>query len=137
MDAALRSAHEAQWLDPRNPRMYSRIASLLLARQKGDEAAVVLMQGMLITLDLGLRSELVRLYGTSTDPANCTLVSEANGPEIDLRCPIVLDHVCAAAPNVLAALVHMGEQQEAMKDKQTFETDYRCAPGPLNQALPD
>jgi tetratricopeptide (TPR) repeat protein len=136
MDSALRAAHEAQRMAPQDPRMYSQIADLLLMRQQGDEAAAVLMEGMLITSDLGLRANLVRLYASSTDPANCTLVPGPNGPAINPRCQIVLDHMCAAAPDVLMALIDTGRRQEAMQKKQAFMSEYQCAPGPLNEVLP-
>ncbi|MGP8245310.1 MAG: protein O-mannosyl-transferase TMTC1-related protein, partial [Bryobacteraceae bacterium] len=136
MDGALGAAREAQRMAPQDPQMYSQVADLLLMRDLGDEAAVTLIEGMLITSDQGLRAYLVRLYGSSTDPANCTLVPGPTGPVINPRCQIVLDHVCAAAPHVLMALVDMGKRQEAMRNKQAFINEYRCAPGPLNEALP-
>ena len=136
MDDALRAAHEAQRMAPQDPRMYNQLADVFLMREQGDKAAVALMEGMLITSDLGLRSNLVRLYGSSTDPANCTLVPGPNGPGINPRCRIVMDHICAAAPDVLATLVDTGRRQEAMQKKQAFIGEYQCAPGPLNEVLP-
>jgi hypothetical protein len=94
------------------------------------------MEGMLITSDLGLRSQLVRLYGSSTDPGNCTLVFDANGPAINPRCQTVRDHLCATAPDVLTALVYLGRRQDAIEKKQAFISEYQCAPGPLHKVLP-
>jgi tetratricopeptide (TPR) repeat protein len=136
MDSALRTAREAQRMAPQDPRTYSQIAGLLLIRNQGDDAAVVLTEGMLVTSDQRLQSYLVRLYRSSTDPANCTLVPDPNGQMINPRCQIVLDHTCAAAPDVLRALIDMGRRQEAMQKKQMFMTQYQCAPGPLNDLLP-
>jgi tetratricopeptide (TPR) repeat protein len=136
MAGAIRAAHEAQRLAPQDFRMYRQMADLFLMRQQGDEAAVALIEGMLITSDPSLRSDLVRLYGSSTDPANCTLLPDPNGPAINQQCPIVRDHMCAAAPDVLMALIYMGRRQEALETKQAFMSDYQCAPGPLNEVLP-
>ncbi|SPE35863.1 conserved membrane hypothetical protein [Candidatus Sulfopaludibacter sp. SbA6] len=136
MDGALRAANEAQRMAPQDPETYNQIADLLLKRDQGNEAAVVLTEGMLITSDPGLRANLVQLYGSSTDPANCTLVPGPNGPAINPRCQIVLDHMCAAAPGVLKALNDTGRQQEAIEKKQMFISKYRCAPEPLNEAVP-
>jgi len=136
MDGAFQAAHEAQRMAPWDSRMYRQIADLLLMRQQGDEAAVMLMEGMLITSDASLRSDLVRLYGSSTDPANCTLIPDANGLAINPRCQIVRDHVCTAAPRVLAALIDTGKRQEAIQMKLIFVIDYQCASGPLNAVLP-
>jgi len=121
---------------PWDSRMYRQIADLFLMRQQGDEAAVMLIEGMLITSDASLRSDLVRLYGSSTDPANCTLIPDANGLAINPRCQIVRDHVCTAAPRVLAALIDTGKRQEAIQMKLIFVIDYQCASGPLNAVLP-
>ena len=136
MDGALLAAHEAQRMAPQDPRAYRQIADILLMRQQGDEAAVVLMEGMLLTSDPGLQSYLVRVYGSSTDPANCTLVSAPHGPAINRRCQIVLNHICAAAPGVLTALIDTGRRQQAMEERQAFMSEYQCASGPLNEVLP-
>ena len=132
MDAALRAAREGQRLAPQNPEMYNLVADLLVMREQGNEAAVVLTEGMLITADPGLRANLVRLYGSSSDPANCTLMAGPNGPAINPRCQIVVDHACAAAPGVLQALDEIGRRQEAMEKKQTFIREFHCAVGTLN-----
>ncbi len=136
MAGALRAAHEAQRLAPQDSRMYRQVANLFLMLDQGDEAAVAFTEGMLITSDLSLRSDLLRLYGSSSDPANCTLVPGSNGPSINAQCPIVREHFCAAAPAVLTALMDMGRRQEALETKQTFMLDYQCLPGPLNAVLP-
>jgi tetratricopeptide (TPR) repeat protein len=136
LNAATQEANVAQRMAPQDPRMYKRIADLLLTREQGEEAAVALMKGMLITSDPELRSDLVRLYASSTDPANCTLLPGANSPAINLRCPLVLDHICAAAPDVLTTLITMGRREEAELQKQRFTTEYQCNPTPLNAALP-
>jgi len=135
-DSALDAARVAQRLAPRNPRIYARIADSLLARGQGDGAAVALMEGMLLTADTDLRSYLVRLYASSTDPANCTLLRNPGGPAINPQCRTVRDHVCAAAPDVLRSLIDHGEQQEAMQKKQEFLSEYDCAPARLNQTIP-
>jgi len=136
MDGALRAAHQAQRLAPQNPRTYGRLADLLLMRDQGEEAAVALMEGGMLTADTDLRAYLVRLYASSADPANCTLVRSPSGPVINPQCQIVRDHVCAAAPEVLRALIDLNRRQAASQDKQTFITNYQCAPGPLDQVFP-
>ena len=113
-----------------------RIDRLVLGKRVIDEDLLDELEEILITSDLGVRSNLVRLYGSSTDPANCTLVPGPNGPGINPRCRIVLDHICAAAPDVLTTLVDTGRRQEAMQKKQAFIGEYQCAPGPLNEVLP-
>ena len=117
---------------PEEPEVYNQIADLFLKRRQGNDAAVALTEGMLITSDPGLRSNLILLYGSSKDPANCTLIPGPNGPAINPRCQIVVDHTCAAAPEVLKALIGMGRQGDAAERKQMFVNQYRCAPAPLH-----
>ena len=136
MDGAFRAAREGLRLAPRDPQMYSLVANLLLLHDQGNEAAVILTEGMLITSDAELRASLVRLYGSSADPENCTLMAGADGPAINARCQIVADHVCAAAPDVLKALTDMGRREEAMEKKQMFLREYRCEPGRLSGVPP-
>jgi len=129
IEGALRVAREAQRMAPDEPETYNQIADLLLKRQQGNEAAVALTEGMLITSDAGLRSNLLLLYGSSHDPANCTLLPGPDGPTINPRCHIVIDHVCAAAPEVLRSLMDTGRQREANAQRQMFLNEYHCAPG--------
>jgi hypothetical protein len=136
MDGAFRAAREGLRLAPRDPQMYDLVANLLLLHDQGNEAAVILTEGMLITSDAELRASLVRLYGSSADPENCTLMAGADGPAINARCQIVADHVCAAAPDVLKALTEMGRREEAVEKKQMFLREYRCEPGRLSGVPP-
>jgi tetratricopeptide (TPR) repeat protein len=136
LDGALRTAREAQRFAPLDADLYNQIADLLLQRQQGNEAAVALTEGMLITSNPGLRANLLVLYGSSKDPANCTLVRGANPPEINPRCDIVADHMCAAAPVVLQSLMDMGRRQEAAEKEQMFVRDYRCAAAALDAIAP-
>ncbi len=135
-DAALREAREAQRIAPWDPLMYRQTAALLLMREQGDEAAVTLIEGMLTTSDLGLQSDLLRLYSSSSDRANCTLLSGPYGPVLNPQCSIVRDHMCAAAPEILKALILMGRRQDALEKKNTFTVDFQCGPGPLVEVLP-
>ena len=121
---------------PWDPMMYAQIGDLLVMRQQGNEAAVAFIEGMLITSDPSLQSDLMDLYSSSTDPANCTLVPGPKGLSINPQCPIVRNHMCAAAPHVLTALIGMGRRQEALENKRIFISDFHCAPGPLAEAIP-
>jgi len=135
LDEAETAANNSRTLAPLDPNTYRQLARVLLARNRGNEAALVLMTGMLITSDPKVRSELIELYGSSQDPENCTLVSTTEGPAINPQCDIVRDHLCAAAVGVIRVRLEGGRRDIAEKDKQTFVANYGCSAAPLDLAI--
>ncbi len=135
LDEAESAANNARALAPLDPNAYRQLARVLLARDRGNEAVLVLMTGMLITSDPKVRFELIELYGSSHDPENCTLVSTPSGPDINTQCGIVRDHLCAAAVDVIRVRLAGGRRDLAEKDKQTFIANYGCSAVPLDLAI--
>jgi hypothetical protein len=135
LDEAEGAANNARTLAPLDPRTYRQLSRVLLARNRGNEAAMVLMTGMLITSDPAVRAELIELYGSSQNPDNCTLVSTPEGPTINPQCNIVRDHLCSAAINVIRVRLDGGRRDLAERDKQIFITNYGCPAEPLEQAV--
>jgi Flp pilus assembly protein TadD len=135
LDEAETAANNARTLAPLDPNTYRQLSHVLLARNRGNEAAMVLMTGMLITSDPNVRAELIELYGSSQDPENCTLVSTPGGPAINPQCGIVRDHLCAAAVTVIRVRLEGGRRDLAERDKQTFVTNYGCPAAPLDRAI--
>ena len=60
-EEAATAASEALDLHPVNPEAYRQISSIFAAQGRIDDAAVALIEGGLITSDLSLRSDLLRL----------------------------------------------------------------------------
>jgi hypothetical protein len=58
-------------MEPGNTEIDHQIAAILLDRGRAGEAAVALMQGVLLTTDTGLRNELLRLYQGGLDRLGC------------------------------------------------------------------
>lgn len=69
--AALGAALEGRRMEPGNTEIDHQIAAILLDRGRAGEAAVALMQGVLLTTDTGLRNELLRLYQGGLDRLGC------------------------------------------------------------------
>ncbi|HYK90942.1 MAG TPA: hypothetical protein VE398_19375 [Acidobacteriota bacterium] len=135
LDEAEAAANRARALAPLDPNAYRQLAYVLLARDRGNEAAIVLMTGMLITSDPGVRAALIELYGSSPDPANCTLMSTPGGPVINPQCDIVRDHMCSAAVSIIRVRLEGGRRDLALRDKQSFVENYGCPAAPLDQAI--
>jgi tetratricopeptide (TPR) repeat protein len=136
-DKASEAAGDALTRDVLNPEGYRQMADVLLANRRVDEAAIVLMRGMLITSDLGLRQELLNVYRSGIDSEKCAIFDGPNGPAMNPKCEMVRRHMCAAAPDTIRARLAAGQRALAQSQKKTFLRDYGCAAGPLDRVLPD
>ena len=136
-DKASDLAAKALSRDVLNPKGYRRMADVLLANRRVDEAAILLMRGMFITSDLGLRQDLLNVYRSGIDSEKCAIIQGPNGPAINPRCEIVHRHICAAAPETIRARLSAGQRDLAQTQKKTFLRDYGCPAGPLDSVLPD
>jgi tetratricopeptide (TPR) repeat protein len=129
---ALEAALEAHSLAPLKPEVYQQIASVFLESGRGDDAAVALMKGILVTEDPGLRQELIDLYQTGLEPGNCAIISRPEGPAINPSCEIVRRQICAASGDTIRARIQAGQQELAESQRTMFERDYGCPLGPLS-----
>jgi tetratricopeptide (TPR) repeat protein len=124
----------ARRLDPSNPEMYRNLAYVHLAADRGDEAAAVLMSGLIITADQGLRQELLNLYQRGLDPKGCAIIGGPNGPGIDPSCQTVHRHLCAGAADAIKLHLESGRRDLAERVKDNFLKS-GCPAGPLDAAL--
>jgi hypothetical protein len=94
---ALGAAIEAQTIDPANAGVYDEIADAYFAEQRGEDAAVALAEGTLLTGDHNLRAELLKLYQSGVDSQGCAVVVGPHGPTLNPSCAIVRRDLCEAA----------------------------------------
>ena len=135
-ERALDTANKARAQDPLNPDAYRQISHALLVRGRGDEAAVALMEGMVVTEAPHLREELLDLYRNGIDAKGCAVVPGPYGPAINPCCAIVHEHLCAASLGAIKTRLATGRRDLALKLKAMFLHDYGCPAGPLNDVLP-
>ena len=64
------------------------------------EAAAALMEGVVVTTDIGLRNELLRLYQSGVDTMGCATMPVQGNTALNPSCPIVQRHLCAAAVGI-------------------------------------
>lgn len=95
--AAARTARQSIGLAPMHPLAYQLEAEALLRLDRFDEAAVSLGTGALVTGDQQLGTALIDLYRSASDPGGCAVVTIANAPALNPKCPVVRTHVCDAA----------------------------------------
>jgi tetratricopeptide (TPR) repeat protein len=134
-EEAASAASEALRLHPVNPAAYRQIADVFAAVHRTDDAAMALFQGLLMTSDVRLQSDLVNLY--RADPSSCALKSGPGGPSLNLACDAVRKSLCPAAVEVLKAAIDRSRWDAAKKLKQTSLRDYGCPAEAFERILPD
>jgi len=100
-------------------------------RAMGDprQAAIVLIEGLLVDKSYTrLASELAELY-TQTDPGSCA-VAGAGALRVDPSCPMVHDQICTAFRNVKQLYMRMGQEPMAVSTGQRAVSEAGC-PAPL------
>jgi tetratricopeptide (TPR) repeat protein len=130
------AAGEALALHPLKSEAYRQISYAFIAQDRIDDAAVALIEGMLITSDFSLRSGLLDLYRRA--PGNsCAITSGPHGPALNLTCDLVHKQFCAASVEAVKAAIEEERWDVARKQKENFVHNYGCPAGPLNQVLPE
>jgi hypothetical protein len=124
---AIDAATQARALDPFNVIGYQQSAAAFLSAQRGDEAAVVLMTGVMVTEDRALRDELVDLYRQGLDPLGCALVNTRDGAAINPSCATVRRHVCAATGEAVRIDMNAGRSAQAQRLRDSAVRQFQCS----------
>jgi tetratricopeptide (TPR) repeat protein len=133
---AAAAAGEALALHPAAPEAYREIAFAFTVEHRTDDAAVALIEGMLMTSDFSLKSDLLDLYRKEF-PGSCAITEGPKGPDFNPACEQFRKHFCAAAIESLKSAVEAGRWDVARQQKQTFLDNYGCPAAPLDQVLPE
>jgi hypothetical protein len=132
---ALDAAEQGRKLDPANPDVYLQLSAVHLAGKRAEDAAITLMEGVLVTKDPGLRAELVNLYRNGLDTKGCALMPGADGPALNPLCEAVHRHLCAASAGTIHIRLESGRRDLAEDMRSSALRDFGCPAGPLDQAL--
>ena len=114
---ALERAIAAQQLEPAAAANYRQLSKAYLAAGRADDAAVALVEGTLVTSDLGLRRELMDLYRSGLDTRGCATTPGPYGPAMNPGCAIVHTHMCLAAAQALQLYSRIGRADLMEKTK--------------------
>lgn len=97
-------------------------------RQLGDRdgAAIALMEGLVLKPEAtGLAASLIASY-RDLYPASCAVAESAGGSGIDLACPLVRGHLCAASHNVAIAFERHGRPAKAAATAHAAIAEFGC-----------
>jgi tetratricopeptide (TPR) repeat protein len=124
--AAIDAAARARTLDPFSVIGYQQSAAAFLSAQRGDDAAIALMTGVMVTEDRALRDELVDLYRQGLDPLGCALVNTREGAAINPSCTTVRRHVCAATGEAVRIDMNAGRSAQAQRLQDSAARQFQC-----------
>jgi hypothetical protein len=123
-------------LTPSNPDAYLGIANVHVTTGAFDEAAVALLQVLLLD---NARVEASAALGgvySQIDAAGCA-VREADGQsQLDFQCPIVHDHLCRAFLGLAETFVAAKQSSVSMQSAETAITQHGCASEPFQRFVP-
>ncbi len=132
---ALKAYLAMRHLVPGNPDAYLSIASVYLSSGHAEEAAVPLMQTLLI--DSGRTQAmqlLVNLYH-QIDHDGCAVIMDGGQPRFNMNCPIVRDHMCAAYRGLVQVFLETKEYDVARRTEDTAVQQYHCPSEPVPQPV--
>jgi hypothetical protein len=113
--------------DPENPDVWRRQAKSLTDAGHGQEAMAALMEGVLLTMDPGLRQAVVDLYRTGLDPHGCALLPGQDGrPALNPSCDTVHAHLCAASAAAIELREKSGRHDLAEQLRVSAVRDFHC-----------
>jgi hypothetical protein len=125
--ARLGDASRGIELDPESADAWRAYAASLAQAGKGREAVVALMEGVMLTVDPGLRQAVVDLYRTGLDPHGCALLPGQDGrPALNPGCDTVRAHLCAAADAAIAVREKSGRGELAEMLRKSKVRDFGC-----------
>jgi tetratricopeptide (TPR) repeat protein len=91
-----------------------------------DQAAVALLEGMIIDpRSRRLAGKVVQLY-QATAPRTCAVETNGNGSSFNPQCPLVHNHICEAARNVMGGYRSYGKADRAAATAQTAISGMGC-----------
>ncbi|MGP8247961.1 MAG: hypothetical protein ACLQVN_26040 [Bryobacteraceae bacterium] len=122
----IEAARNAERLDPAAAASYHQLSSALLAAGRADEAAVALVEGSVVTGDVTLRQELLRLYQTGLDTKGCATVPGPYGPAINPKCEMVRRHACEGSAAAFEVFIRLGRQDLVQKTKAEMAGIFDC-----------
>lgn len=118
---------KALMTDPENPEVWRNEARALAEKGRGEDAVVTLMEGVMLTLDPGLRQTVVELYKAGLDPKGCALLPGQDGrPALNPGCETVHGHLCKASAAAIDLREKTGKHELAEQLRATAEKQFGC-----------
>jgi protein O-mannosyl-transferase len=129
---ALEVAERALTLDAQNPAVWREYARTLAAAGRGEDAIIALMEGVMITVDPGLRQDVVDMYRSSPGQGGCALLPGQGGnPALNPSCATVHAVLCRATAGAIKLRVQTGRPDLAEQLRGSGLRDFHCSPTDL------
>jgi tetratricopeptide (TPR) repeat protein len=130
-------------LAPTNPDAYISLATVAVAENKQEEAAIYLLQALLLD---NSRQEVLRalinVYRQIDKDGNALIISPGliqSQPRLNADSPLVRRHLCAAYTELVRTFVEAKQYELAQNTYQSALRSYNCAPetfAPILAAIP-
>ena len=125
--AALQAGARSLQGDPTNPETWRQYADALATAGRKEDAVIAVMEGVMLTVDAGLRQRAVELYRAGADSAGCALMPGQGGTmAINPACPAVRKHLCTATARAIAVRMKSGRVDLAGQLRATGLRDFGC-----------
>jgi protein O-mannosyl-transferase len=128
---ALDAANETRLLSPERSD-YELLSGLLLAANRKDDAAIALVEGLLMTRNNALLPRLQSLYASGLDPSGCGFLQTATGPKLNFSCEMVHNEMCKASTELADIFKKNQKPDEVANLKRQATEEFGCQRAPEN-----
>ena len=132
--AALEAYQYAAHLTPANPDSYQNIASAYVAAGRNEEAAVALLETLLLDSS---RQELLRyLVGIyrQIDRDGCAVTADHSVAQLNTNCALVKTHICRAYAGLSQNFLEAKQPAMANQTRDNAVNTYKCAAAMFDQS---
>jgi len=135
-DEALRAYFYMQHLSPTNPDGYLSIASVYITTGRNEEAAVTLLEALLLDSN---RQEALRLLVEiyrQIDKDGCAVIFSPSHPvpQLNADCALVKTHICRAYAGLSTIFAQAKQPALAASTRDNALKNYKCPPELFEQA---
>jgi len=133
---ALAAADRSRQLQPLAPLGYQLSAAALAELSRGDDAAITLLLGSIVSGDSELGEKALALYRSGLDADGCAVAGAGNTAALNPQCPIVRRHSCAASAAAYQIFTRLGQSQRAGQLRAAAIDGLACAADEMERPSP-
>ena len=118
----------AHSLDPEDRKIYLALSYILLSEGRKDEAATMLVEGLVVSgsvTDPNFLQPLRGLYRAGLDPKNCAILQGPRGQGLNAACEPVRNEICSASAD-LAAVYRRDLRAESADHAEQLHQAFGC-----------
>jgi tetratricopeptide (TPR) repeat protein len=131
--AAYDAAARGRMLNPEIVDSYALMAEALAPQNRKEEAAVALVEGLLVSGEQSLLGPLAVLYKYGVDPEGCAIKQTAGGPLLNNQCAPVHKEICAASADLIGRYRQFQHADLAAVARSRAVEQFGCAADELEK----